>query len=161
MTDEQIADWLWRERGKCFRIAISYVKNEHDAMDVVSESFLKALKNFKTVKHLEFSSTWLIKIVINTAIDQIRKNNKISAGTIVEESINNSSAEDDVFDLNQALDMLPIEIKTVIILRFFEDLKLSEIGEILDLSLSTIKHRLYFGLEKLNISLSPSKVEGR
>ena len=56
-------------------------------------------------------------------------------------------------DLKQALDHLPEKYRTVIILRFFEDLKIEEIAEILNENTNTIKTRLYKALEKLRLQL--------
>jgi len=51
-------------------------------------------------------------------------------------------------DLYNALDELPLQYKTVIILRFFEDLKLEEIAVIIDENINTVKTRLYRGLKR-------------
>lgn len=61
-------------------------------------------------------------------------------------------------DLQRALNSMSKEDKAVIELRFFEDLKLSEIAEILGENISTIKSRLYRGLKKMN--LLKSQYEG-
>jgi len=52
------------------------------------------------------------------------------------------------------LDNLPEKYRTVVILRYFEDLKIDEIAEILNENVNTIKTRLYKSLEKLGIKLS-------
>jgi len=155
VIDSLIADRLWEERTKCYRVAFSYVKNEQDAMDIVSESYLKALKNIKQLKNDEYSSTWLIRIVINTALDHLRKSKKFVAASLEEELITNeTSSHEESLELSHALEKLPTDYKTVVILRFFEDMKLTEISEVLEIPLSTVKHRLYAGLEKLNISMN-------
>ena len=56
-------------------------------------------------------------------------------------------------DLQRALNSMSKEDKAVIELRFFEDLKLSEIAEILGENVSTIKSRLYRGLKKMKLEL--------
>ena len=56
-------------------------------------------------------------------------------------------------DLQRALNSMSKEDKAVIELRFFEDLKLSEIAEILGENISTIKSRLYRGLKKMKLEL--------
>ena len=57
------------------------------------------------------------------------------------------------FDLQRAMRLLPEKYKRVIILRYFEDMKISEITEVLGENESTIKTRLYSGLSKLKIEL--------
>lgn len=56
-------------------------------------------------------------------------------------------------DIRRALDSLSEQDKAVIILRFFEDIKLEEIADILEENLSTVKSRLYRGIKKLRSAL--------
>ena len=63
--------------------------------------------------------------------------------------------EDDFdFDLQSAVDRLPLHEKTLVILRFYEDKTLAEIAEILQENVNTVKSRLYRTLEKLRRELS-------
>ena len=57
-------------------------------------------------------------------------------------------------ELQEALDRLSVQEKTLIILRFYEDKPLSEIAEILQENLSTVKSRLYRTLDKLRRELT-------
>ncbi len=57
------------------------------------------------------------------------------------------------FDLRKALDSLPERDKAVVELRYFEDLKLEEIAEILKENVSTVKSRLYRSIEKLRLKM--------
>ena len=51
------------------------------------------------------------------------------------------------------MDKLPEKYKTVVILRYFEDMKIEEIAEVLDENINTIKTRLYSAIKKLNIQM--------
>lgn len=88
----------------------------------------------------------------------MRKNNKY---TEITDEIQNENMvgfdEYENFDLQRAMQLLPEKYKRVIILRYFEDMKISEITEVLGENESTIKTRLYSGLSKLKIELT--KVE--
>lgn len=64
-----------------------------------------------------------------------------------------SQGQDAYLDLYSAIDQLPSQLKTIIILRYFEDLKLSTIAEITSTNLSTTKSRLYKALELLKLDL--------
>ena len=57
-------------------------------------------------------------------------------------------------DLKRAIDGLEEQDKAVVILRFFEDMKLEEIAEILDENLNTVKSRLYRSIKKLRTVLA-------
>jgi len=58
------------------------------------------------------------------------------------------------FDLQRALDNLPEKYRTIVVLRYFEDLKIDEIAEILNENVNTVKTRLYKSLEILRVKLS-------
>lgn len=139
-----------------YRLAYSYVKNQEDALDIVQESIKKALTSMDKIKDPKAMKSWFYKIVVRTAIDLVRKQKKISLAD--DETINFlSNGKEDTYkdiDLYKALDELPIQYKTVIILRFFEDLKLEEIAETLDENVNTIKTRLYKGLKMLHITIT-------
>ena len=57
-----------------YRLAYTYVRNEEDALDIVQESVYKAIKHSASVKQESYIKTWLWRIVMNTALDFIRKN---------------------------------------------------------------------------------------
>lgn len=139
-----------------YRLAYSYVKNQEDALDIVQESIKKALTSLDKIKDPDAMKSWFYKIVVRTAIDLVRKQKKISLAD--DEMINFlSNGKEDTYkdmDLHKALDELPIQYKTIITLRFFEDLKLEEIAEILDENINTIKTRLYKGLKILHITIT-------
>ena len=139
-----------------YRLAYSYVKNQEDALDIVQESIKKALTSMDKIKDPNAIKSWFYKIVVRTALDLVRKQKKISLAD--DETINFlSNGKEDTYkdiDLYKALDELPIQYKTVITLRFFEDLKLEEIAETLDENVNTIKTRLYKGLKMLHITIT-------
>lgn len=59
-----------------YRLAFTYVKNEADAMDIVQESSYRAIKNSSSVKNAAFIRTWIWRIVINTSLELLRRNQK-------------------------------------------------------------------------------------
>ena len=67
----------------------------------------------------------------------------------------NSGTMDDYenFDLKKALDKLPDNYRTVVVLRYFEDLKFEEIAEVLNENVNTVKTRLYKSLKALRIEM--------
>lgn len=138
-----------------YRLAFSYVKNKENALDIVQESILKALRSIDRLDEEKYMKTWFYRIIVNTAIDFIRKHQRMS---IMDDEILEShlpSLEDDVtdFDLQEAVDHLPPTYKTIIILRFFEDLKIDEIADITGDNVNTVKTRLYAALRKLRVEM--------
>ncbi len=135
-----------------YRLAFSYVHQEADAMDIVQEGACKAMAKARSLREERFAGTWIYRIMINTAKDYLKKYEK-ERGTLREDMAVSPGTETDL-ELQEALDRLPMQEKTLIILRFYEDKPLSEIAEILQENLSTVKSRLYRTLEKLRRELS-------
>ncbi|WEY91195.1 RNA polymerase sigma factor SigV [Bacillus subtilis] len=139
-----------------YRLAFSYVKNQDDALDIVQESIKKALSSVETVRNPETIKSWFYKILVRTAIDFFRKQKKIRV--MDDETIEFlSKGKEDHYkdtDLHDALDELPYRYKTIIILRFFEDLKLKETAEITGENTNTVKTRLYRALKLMRIQLT-------
>ncbi|GIN89449.1 RNA polymerase sigma factor SigV [Siminovitchia terrae] len=143
-----------------YRLAFSYVKNKEDALDIVQESIKKALISIEAIKNPSSIKSWFYKIVVYTALDFLRKQKKITLAddqTIEYLRQGKEDAYKDI-DLYNALDELPLHYKTVITLRYFEDLKLEEIAEIVDENINTVKTRLYRGLKLLRITITEEEL---
>lgn len=136
---------------KYYRLAYSYMRNEDDALDVVQESAYRAIRDCGKAKNKDYLSTWIYRIVVNTALDLLRKKKK---ETLTEE-LPEIPVEDQYqeTELRTILNQLDHKSKTIIILRYFEDLKLEDIADILGDNLNTVKARLYRSLKKLRLNL--------
>jgi RNA polymerase sigma-70 factor (ECF subfamily) len=130
-----------------YRLAYSYVKNEHDALDTVSEAIYKGYKSLSHLKEDKFMKTWFYRILINESISTVRKRkNLVYNSDIIE---NQTVETKDYLDLHDAIDTLSEKYKTVIILKYFKALKIREIGEILKVNENTIKTRIKRALVQL------------
>lgn len=134
-----------------YRLALSYVHQEADAMDIVQEGAYKAMRKAGSLQEERFAGTWVYRIMINTAKDYVKKYRQDYE--VLNENMMDTKAHDPDMDLREAVDKLPLQEKTLIILRFYEDKPLAEIAEILQENLSTVKSRLYRTLEKLRKEL--------
>lgn len=148
----RLIEFIEENQDKLYRIAFSYVKNEDLALDIVQESIEKALRNIKTLKHEEYVKTWFYRILINESLGYIRRNKNMTLCQ-VEDLKDNIEWNDNItiegIDLYNNIGKLKEKLRTVIILRFLEDLKIEEIARITKTSPNTVKSRLYKGLEEL------------
>lgn len=72
--DQQEFARRWQDgQQKFYRMAWCYVKNEHDALDIVGEAAYRGLKSLHTLQEPAYFDTWMTRIVINAAIDHLRK----------------------------------------------------------------------------------------
>jgi RNA polymerase sigma-70 factor (ECF subfamily) len=141
---------------KYYRMAFSYTKNEADALDIVQESAYKAMKNSRKLKDGDLADIWIYRIVVNTSIDFLRKAKKYRDVPYEDEAQNDVPYHEigyEKADVMELLSALNPNDRTVIILRYFDNLKLEQISTILDESLSTVKSRLYRATQKLRINL--------
>ena len=151
-VEEQILD----SYEAMYRLAYTYVRNEEDALDIVQESAYKAIRYSGRVQKEAYIHTWLWRIVMNTAIDFIRRNRREIALEETQETGKEDIYQD--FDTLEALKALDERERTVIVLRFFEDLKLEDIAKILDENISTVKTVLYRSLKKLKVRLTEGEM---
>ncbi|WP_232299538.1 sigma-70 family RNA polymerase sigma factor [Pontibacillus chungwhensis] len=138
-----------------YRISYTYVKNQNDALDVVQEVAYRSFKKMDTLKHPEYFKTWLIKMAITCSIDLIRKNKKVITMDASYENYIRAEVQDTTLSLTlqELLDKLNEEEKSIIILKFYQGYTFKEIAEILEIPLGTAKSIMYRALQKLRKDL--------
>lgn len=147
---------LLEKYDQYYRLAYSYTHNEADAYDIVQNGSYKALRGSNTLKNTEYAQTWVYRIMLNECFRSLKQPQHCSYDRMQDEmgkelmSIEDSNLD---IDLQRAIDALPEQDKAVVILRFFEEMKLEEIANILEENISTIKSRLYRSLKKLRYAL--------
>lgn len=152
----KVAEYVISNKERYYRLAYSYVKNADDALDIMQESIYKAVSHVDSLKDVRYINTWFYRIIVNTSIDFLRKQKKVIPveDEILESFTSQTNDEYENFDLQRAMDNLPKKYRTVVILRYFEDLKIEEIAEILNENINTIKTRLYKSLKLLRIKMN-------
>ena len=148
---QQVESQLLASYESLYRLAYTYVKNPDDAMDVVQESAYRAIRDCRKVRNKDYLSTWIYRIVVNTALDMLRRKKKEN----ITEELPEIPVEDQYQDLElrTVLNQLDDKSRTIILLRYFEDLKLEDIADIVGDNLNTVKARLYRSLKKLRLNL--------
>ena len=154
-NEQFFVSFIKENKKRFYLLAYSYVKNEQDALDIIQDSIHKALKSLYKVKDLQSIKSWFYKIVIRTAIDFLRKNKKmyVMEDVFLENNLPPYNNSYENFDLKKSLDELPLKYKEVIILRYFEDIKIEDVANILGLNINTVKSRLYKALKILKLNL--------
>ena len=98
--------------------------------------------------------TWFYKIISNTAITYLRKKGIFIA--VEDDALERLDVHEDKYDDSSFHDMiktLPERYKEVIVLRYFEDMSISEVATVLDLNENTVKTRIHRALKILKIDL--------
>ena len=129
-TKEQKVERILLENyNRYYRLAYSYVNNDADAGDIVQNGAYKAIKNSASLKKEEYASTWLYRIMLNEIYRFLREKPMVSLEE-TEERGREDSYEN--IDLKRALDAMPQADRTVIVLKYFEELTLAQIAEVTD-----------------------------
>ena len=128
-----------------------------DVEDIFQESWLRVVRNAKRFDPTRKFSTWLFQITVNLCRDWWRNPPPPAAETIDrpgESSVTNESGAqgrvDARIDADRLLARLPIEQREVVILRYYHDLRESDVAEILGVPKGTVKSRMHSALRKLN-----------
>lgn len=139
-----------------YKTAYVYVRNEFDALDIVQETAYCSFKSIQQLREPTYFKTWLTRIAMNASLDFLKKRENIIEFPLnVEESTADNQAAD--IDLNITLQdiiekLTPVE-KSVVLLRFYQDLTIKEVAETLEIPLGTVKTILYRCLKKLRADL--------
>ncbi|WP_204864865.1 RNA polymerase sigma factor [Prevotella melaninogenica] len=135
----------------------SIVLTHEDTDDVLQNTFLKAWKSLPTFQGKAKLSTWLYRIAINESLDFLRhqKTSALSSAD-ADLSVANRLMADDYFDgdksqavLQEAIATLPDVQRTVFTLRYYDEMKYSEISEILGTSEGSLKASYHIAVQKI------------
>lgn len=135
----------------------SIVLTHEDADDVLQNTFLKAWKSLPTFQGKAKLSTWLYRIAINESLDFLRRQKTATLSSAdADLSVVNRLLADDYFDgdksqavLQEAIATLPDVQRTVFTLRYYDEMKYSEISEILGTSEGSLKASYHIAVQKI------------
>ncbi|TMV43312.1 sigma-70 family RNA polymerase sigma factor [Paenibacillus mesophilus] len=147
---------ITEHKENVYRLAYSYVKNAEDALDIVQDSIHKAFTSAGSLKSEATMKSWFYRIVINTSLDFLRKHKRIQPVDDITLELHGPISEDvyQNVDLEKAVEELPTAYQTIIVLRYFEDLRIEDIAEVLNENVNTVKTRLYQALNKLRVKMN-------
>ena len=149
-----------RYQRKIYRLAKNITRNDEDAEDVLQEAFLKAYEHLdKFEGHSKFY-TWIVRIAVNEALMKLRKrrgdrevslDEPVGLGedevkreiAVWEDNPEQRYSREEMQDiLNEAVDGLKEDFRTVFVLRDIEELSTEETAEVLKISIPAVKSRL-------------------
>jgi RNA polymerase sigma factor (sigma-70 family) len=159
---------LWYKR--IYNFSLKYFADHDLAMEVTQLTFIVVYKNIGRLKDVDSFKYWLYKIALNNCREEDRRHKKKNWYSIfMSEDVKHIESKNDHPELEyqkkeketlvaELLKTLPDEQKTVVIMKEFEGLKFREISEALNISESTAKSRLYYGLKALRKLLEKSEL---
>lgn len=152
--EKQYTDIIKDNKNELYRLAYSYVRNEQDALEVISEAAYKGYVSLNSIKDTKVMKSWLKRIVINEALQLIRNRKDILDDMSWLNSMASMSEDHDMnMDLYKAIDRLSDENRQIIRLRYLMQYSISEIAEIMTMNENTVKTRISRSMKKLKLML--------
>lgn len=133
------------------------ILNHEDTNDVLQNTFIKAWKSLDTFQGKSSMSTWLYRIAINEALDFIRRQKAAENVSADEDlSVANRLMADEYFDgertealLHEAVSKLPAVQRTVFTMKYFDEMKYSEMSKVLNTSEGALKASYHLAVKKI------------
>jgi RNA polymerase sigma-70 factor (ECF subfamily) len=163
-----------RHSRPLFRLAFRMTGNQHDAEDVVQESFLRAYRQLGKFDERASFGTWLYRIATNCSLDVMRSRKRRSKQEAGPEGAV-SEMEDPVLSLPsgdptpdrvamsgevrervaEAMNQLSASERTAFVLRHFEGMRMEDISRVLECQPGAAKHSVFRAVQKLRRALEP------
>ena len=155
---------------KVYNLALRYLKNRDDALDLSQEVFIRVYNNLAQFRGDSQFSTWIYRVTYNKCVDMLRKTQKLRRNVVMSTDDENffetrdcrASIEEDyegretLVTVMKIIDTLPSEQRDVVILRYIKDLSYSQIADVLEIAEGTIKSRLNRARLKIKEQLKES-----
>lgn len=159
---EAFEELVLQYQNKIYALSYRYMGNEEDAYDMTQEAFLKAYRSLRSFKGDSSFGTWMYRVATNVCLDELRRRKRrivafsldeplaTTDGDGVDKEIKDTSLTPDLIYEKQEfstyiqnlIDQLKPEHKTVIVLRDIMELSYEEIAATLNCSIGTVKSRL-------------------
>lgn len=139
-----------------YRIAVNQMKNRTDADDIFQEVFIKWMQHHEQMQNSEHEKAWLIRVTLNqckSALGSTWNKRKAEWSQEVENTMVYEDQIEEGSDLDEVLNKLPERYRTVLHLFYYEELSISEIGNVLQEKESTVRTRLTRARRKLKSML--------
>jgi RNA polymerase sigma-70 factor (ECF subfamily) len=163
-----VEDFVREYSSRVYSLAYQLTRSTSAAEEIMQEVFITVISKIGTLENENYFSTWLYRVTTNAAYGFLRKEKKHKDLVPVDDVESGSTALHDFSDLpddillsdesrdilRQAIDKLPENMRTIIIMKDVEGLKNEEIAEAMKLSLPAVKSRVHRGRLMLRDKLS-------
>ena len=168
---EALTPLVDRHQRRLYRIAVGYLREREDALDVVQEAFVKVFQAASRWDGSADAGPWLSRVTVNLSIDRWRRNKRrgqtfspLVEGDHLDVLADHRPAPDRGVEgresgerLAVALRALPERQRAVVVLRHYQELSLEEIATTLGMSLGTVKSSLHRALHRMRDTLTEAK----
>ena len=148
-----------------FRLALSMVGDQADAQEITQETFIAALRSLRTYQEKKSFKAWLYTLALNQSRRHLRKRRilerlRVTLTNVIRVDAQKQASPEEAIIENEKeaviwteLNKLDERHRIVVILRYFQELSIAEISEILTLNEGTVHSRLHNARERLRSAL--------
>ena len=142
---EKQFDYVYNEYAKeLYNIAYGYTRNRDDSIDIMQNAYVVLLESNKKFESNEHIKYFLIRVTINESLNLLKSASKkrVIKNNDVFVNFPETKKEELPYDLSEIVNTLPEKYKTIIILHYYDDMKIKDISYVLKISESAVKKRL-------------------
>lgn len=140
-----------RYMHSAYYIALGFVHNQQDALDVSQDAFIKAFRKIKMFDTSKPFFPWFYRLLRNLCIDQLKRKHRMRA--IPLEDVHVLAEEKEDRELKETLwkgiEKLSFEQREIVILRYFRQFSYAEIAELIGKPIGTVMSSLFYAKKKL------------
>lgn len=152
-SKDALLELIMAEKDAMYRLAFTYMGNEHDAMDVLEEMIVRLYENIGQLKKEEAFYSWSKTILVNLCKTTLRNQKKV---VLMENWPSSKEEEQPSFGSNvqqleiaEMLSILSENQKEAIQMKYLLDLDYQSIADLTDVPIGTVKSRVFQGLRKM------------
>lgn len=152
------------DKHQMYAIAYSYLRNEPDALEAIQETVCRIWTKRRSLREPKFFTTWSIRILIRVCMDTKKKQTRERATASISEqqAMNTKPIDHDAdvrLDMAAQIQLLPTNYRMVITLKYYRDMTITEIAELLEKPDGTIKTWLNKALKELRVEMTSVREE--
>lgn len=144
ISQEQF-DFVYKEYAKeLLQIAYGYTKNKEDSIDIMQNAYIAVLESNKRFESNEHIKYFLIRVTINESINFVKSysKKKVLCNNDIIMNIPETKKDKLPYDISEIVNTLPEKYKTIIVLYYYDGMKIKDISKVLKMKESTVKKRL-------------------
>jgi RNA polymerase sigma-70 factor (TIGR02954 family) len=156
--DQAFFELISLNKDRLYGTAMQYLRDELKALEAVQEVTCRAFLKLHKLKYPKYFSTWLVRIMINYCLDELRRTKLvIPLDNLVLTCEDNIEKQETCMDLKYYVGRLKSKYRDVLILRYYEDMSIADISVIMGKPEGTVKIWISRGLKQMRSLLKGSE----
>lgn len=158
--DDALIARIQMDQSRLYGIAYSYMRNETDALEAIQETTFRVWSKRRSLRDPKVFTTWVTRILIRVCLDERKKRLRerpLSNGLPERDAQTATEHGIDRLDMAVQLQRLPSKYRMVIVLKYYRDMTITEIAELLEKPDGTIRTWLHQALKRLRTNEAHGK----